>query len=58
VSEKVVEIDTKKKPVDSTCMFCGADHPHMHCPRVKALELDEDGTVAFVEFFEPKTPAL
>ena len=50
---KVVDIDRGKQP--DPCQFCGAEpaHVHLSCPRIKAAELYEDGTVAFVEFFPP-----
>jgi hypothetical protein len=54
VTSKVVGLDTKQKPVDS-CQFCGHEpaHPFMTCPRLKYIEIFDDGTPAAVEFFEP-----
>lgn len=53
---KVVGIETGKKP--DVCLYCGADPAHagLSCPRIKAAELYEDGSLAFVEFFESKPP--
>lgn len=47
---KVVDIGAKKA---DECLFCDGSHQSMKCPRVKFLELYEDGSVAVVEFFEP-----
>ena len=57
MTNKIVGIDTKQKPVDSSCQFCGAEPacPGLTCPRLKAVELFDDGaTLAVVEFFEPE----
>jgi hypothetical protein len=52
---QVVDIDTKPKPVDF-CQFCGRVPacPALTCPRVKYLEVFDDGSVAAVEYFEPE----
>lgn len=49
---KVVGISGGKKPTEE-CLFCDGEHQSLKCPRVKYLELFEDGSVAAVEFFDP-----
>lgn len=36
--------------INSTCAWCGAIHPNVVCPRVKALEYFQDGSLKRVEF--------
>ena len=51
---KVVGLDSTKKP--DPCQFCGSDPPHhsaLACPRVKYAEIDDEGGLIAVEFFEP-----
>lgn len=52
---KVVSIDAGSGKKQEPCMFCGAElaHVHLSCPRIKAAELYEDGSVAFIEYFPP-----
>lgn len=53
---KVVGIDSGKKPDADECLFCDGKHSSLKCPRLRYLELYEDGTIAAVEFIPPDKP--
>lgn len=36
----------------ATCQWCGAIHPKTLCPRARAIDYYQDGTVKRVEFWE------
>jgi hypothetical protein len=40
------------------CVHCGNFHPGVVCPRVKAIEYFENGTVKRVEYHEPREPQM
>lgn len=37
----------------SFCETCGIDHPGQ-CPRIKAIEYHENGTIKRIEYFEER----
>lgn len=40
--------------IQRTCDYCGGHHLFTTCPRIKAIEYHQDGTVKRVEFHEAR----
>lgn len=40
------------------CRWCGAMHPELRCPKIRAVEFHPDGTIKRVEFLTPADAAL